>query len=68
MSVGPITLTVGWIGRHGESFPKVQIITVDELLAGKRPRMPATTNPYTQARKLKASTPIQPTLGIVPAA
>jgi len=48
---------------NGESFPKVQIITVAELLAGKKPKMPATLTPYIQAQKLKIS-PDQMTLGI----
>jgi DNA modification methylase len=48
---------------NGESFPKIQIITVADLLAGKKPRMPATLTPYIQAQKLKIS-PDQMTLGI----
>jgi Restriction endonuclease len=48
---------------NGESFPQVQIITVAELLAGKKPKMPATLTPYIQAKKLKIS-PNQMTLGI----
>lgn len=38
-----------------ETFPRIQLITVDELLSGKRPRMPATMSPYIQA--LRAKTP-----------
>jgi len=48
---------------NGESFPKIQIITVADLLAGKKPKMPATLTPYIQAQKLKIS-PDQMTLGI----
>ena len=33
----------------GNTFPKVQIITVAELLAGKRPAMPTVILPYIQA-------------------
>ena len=41
--------------HYAEAFPRIQLITVDELLSGKRPRMPATILPYIQA--LKAKTP-----------
>jgi hypothetical protein len=34
-------------------FPKVQIITVDELLAGKRPKMPPVALPYIQAQRAR---------------
>ncbi len=34
---------------NGQKYPRVQIITVKELLAGKRPQMPATLLPYFQA-------------------
>ncbi|MEU7913465.1 DNA methyltransferase [Microbispora bryophytorum] len=34
---------------NGQKYPLVQIITVEELLAGKRPSMPATLLPYFQA-------------------
>jgi hypothetical protein len=33
----------------GTSYPRVQIITVAELLAGKRPQMPTAILPYIQA-------------------
>ncbi len=36
---------------NGQDFPKLQIITVAQLLRGKRPRMPLTVNPYFQATK-----------------
>jgi len=32
-------------------FPRVQIITIDDLLAGKKPNMPPTMLPYIQAAK-----------------
>lgn len=34
----------------GNTFPRVQIITVAELLAGKRPAMPTAILPYIQAQ------------------
>lgn len=37
---------------NGAEFPKIQIVTVQELLAGKRPNLPATMLPYIQASKL----------------
>jgi len=36
----------------GRTFPKVQVFTVAELLAGRRPNMPTPFLPYVQARKL----------------
>jgi hypothetical protein len=33
----------------GTGYPRVQIITVAELLAGKRPKMPTAILPYIQA-------------------
>jgi DNA modification methylase len=36
----------------GRTFPKVQIITVAELLAGQRPNMPTPFLPYVQAQRL----------------
>lgn len=36
---------------NGQKFPKVQIITVEELLQGKRPTLPNTLLPYFQAQK-----------------
>jgi DNA modification methylase len=38
-----------------QAYPRIQIITVDELLVGKKPQMPPTLLPYIQA--LRASTP-----------
>lgn len=37
--------------RDGKTYPKVQIITVDELLNDKRPNLPSTLLPYFQAQK-----------------
>ncbi|RCG19084.1 restriction endonuclease subunit M [Sphaerisporangium album] len=36
---------------NGVKYPVVQIITVEELIAGKRPSMPATLLPYFQAKR-----------------
>lgn len=37
--------------RSGRSYPVVQIITVEELLEDKRPKMPPTQLPYFQAQR-----------------
>lgn len=36
---------------NGQPFPKVQIITIEELLDDKRPSMPNTLLPYFQAQR-----------------
>jgi DNA modification methylase len=36
---------------NAQSYPKVQLLTVEELLAGKRPSMPTTLLPYFQAKR-----------------
>lgn len=36
---------------NGQSYPKLQIITVPELLSGKRPSLPPTYLPYIQAQR-----------------
>lgn len=36
---------------NGQTFPRIQVITVADLLAGKRPRMPQLRLPYVQAPK-----------------
>lgn len=41
--------------HYGEAFPRIQIVTVDELLSGRKPAMPPTILPYIQA--LRAKTP-----------
>lgn len=41
--------------HYADAFPRIQLITVDELLSGKRPKMPPTMLPYIQA--LKSKTP-----------
>jgi hypothetical protein len=40
--------------RDGKSYPKVQIVTVEDLLDGKRPKLPITLLPYFQAQKREA--------------
>lgn len=40
---------------NGQTYPRVQLITVAELLQGKRPTMPPTLLPYMQARALPAA-------------
>lgn len=39
---------------NGQTFPRVQMITVPELLAGKRPQMPTPITPYSTAAKAPA--------------
>ena len=36
---------------NGHDFPRVQVITVEDLLAGKRPLMPSLLSPYAIATK-----------------
>lgn len=36
---------------NGQVFPRVQVITIDELLAGNRPNMPSLLSPYAIATK-----------------
>lgn len=45
----------------GTQYPRIQIITTAELLAGKRPNMPTAILPYVKA---KPRDPNQGTLGI----
>jgi DNA modification methylase len=39
---------------NGTVYPKVQVVTVGELLTGKRPELPGTVNPYIEAQKKSA--------------
>jgi DNA modification methylase len=39
---------------NGQAYPKIQIITVTELLEGKRPQMPPTLTPYIRAQRVRA--------------
>lgn len=45
---------------NGQKFPKLQTITVADLLAGKRPEMPATYLPYIAAAKAPTATGATP--------
>lgn len=49
--------------RDGKSYPKVQIITVADLLGGKRPKLPVTLLPYFQAQRRYDDGYEQETLG-----
>lgn len=40
-------------------FPRIQMITVDDLLKGKKPKMPPTILPYVQAPKTKVTAPVE---------
>ena len=40
----------------GQTFPKIQIFTIDQLFQGHRPAMPAPLNPYTKATYAHADT------------
>ncbi|MER5681475.1 MULTISPECIES: DNA methyltransferase [Streptomyces] len=48
---------------NGQQYPRVQIITVAELLAGVRPKLPLTLLPYYQARRRHDAGSEQLTLG-----
>ncbi|WP_101255012.1 DNA methyltransferase [Streptomyces barkulensis] len=48
---------------NGVTYPKVQIITVQELLDGKRPNLPTALLPYFQARRRQDDGHKQMTLG-----
>jgi len=45
---------------NGQQFPRVQIITTTELLAGKRPNMPHVNLPYIQASRTQGPTGATP--------
>ena len=36
---------------NDQAFPKIQLVTIADLLAGKRPQMPPTLTPYIQAKR-----------------
>jgi DNA modification methylase len=38
---------------NGQKFPKVQVMTVDQLLKGEKPNMPLTTLPYIEAKRAR---------------
>lgn len=37
---------------NGERFPRIQVVTVEQLLEGERPKMPPPLTPYVQAQVL----------------
>ena len=36
---------------NGQKFPKIQVVTIDQLLKGEKPNMPLTTLPYIEAKR-----------------
>jgi len=40
---------------NSQTFPKIQLVTVEDLLAGKRPQMPLMLTPYIKAQRFKAT-------------
>ncbi|MFF8032464.1 DNA methyltransferase [Streptomyces sp. NPDC016626] len=48
---------------NGQNYPKVQIITVEDLLKGKRPNLPTAMLPYFQAQRRYEATHQQMTFG-----
>jgi DNA modification methylase len=53
---------------NGQNFPRVQVITVDQLLSGQRPSMPTLMMPYGQAAKAAPPPSEQLTMGDASAA
>ena len=49
---------------NGQTYPRVQIITVAELLRGERPRMPLTILPYIPATRRNAVAATDPVLEV----
>jgi DNA modification methylase len=47
----------------GNTYPKVQILTVGDLLAGRKPKMPTAFMPYLQAAKFVPGHPTLPGFG-----
>jgi hypothetical protein len=47
---------------NARQFPKIQVLTVAELLSGKRPQMPPTLTPYIAAKRLPPPKPDQTSL------
>jgi len=52
---------------NGQGFPKIQLVTVSDLLSGKRPQMPPTLTPYIAAKRLKPPRSDQTSLDLNPA-
>src|SRR5690606_38204632 len=38
---------------NGQVFPKIQVMTIGDLLLGKRPNLPGTVNPYMKATRIR---------------
>ena len=47
---------------NGQSYPRIQVVTVGDLLHGKRPDMPPPILPYIQAERAALPAPEQMTL------
>lgn len=41
------------LGTQTQQFPKIQVVTIEQLLSGDQPKMPLLANPYQQAVKGK---------------
>jgi hypothetical protein len=50
--------------RDGKTYPKVQIVTIEEMLDGHRPKLPVTLLPYFQAQKRAGEGEEQLSLGL----
>lgn len=48
--------------QSGRSYPQVQIVTVEDVLENRRPKLPPTQLPYFQARRREADESDQLTL------
>jgi DNA modification methylase len=46
-----------WKSKMGTTFPRIQFLTVEQILAGKRPQMPSTDNSYREAQPSSDSPP-----------
>lgn len=49
----------GW----NRDYPRIQILTVEEVLAGKQIEMPPSAGPFKQAEKMSGDSTDQNTLG-----
>jgi len=47
----------------GQIYPRIQVLTIGDLLAGKRPHMPSPFMPYLQAQKFVPDHPTLPRIG-----
>jgi DNA modification methylase len=51
---------------NAQAFPRIQMFTVADLLAGRRPQMPPTLTPYIAAKRLQPPKPDQTSFDLVP--